>query len=210
MTKQEVKKFRPNIHIDTSIPEMEVKSSSPKNSGLSVSYEERIESEYQWCCVPTDVCGLIVGDEEDECDEDGDHGDGDESSLWSIGSSVLSSDSNLATLRKSLSREINDLNKVQRLSLSSANLALPTIMQQSNVKFSDPLVTSVKSRPRTEKTNVREFYYSDGDINRFEREKSMFDESEKAPSRTLSVSLSSVASWTDSDSTCSVRDIISK
>lgn len=65
-------------------------------------------------------------------------------------------------------------------------------------------------RPRTEKTNVREFYYSDGDINRFEREKSMFDESEKAPSRTLSVSLSPVASWTDSDSTCSVRDIISK
>lgn len=127
------------------------------------------DSQRTWCCIPA-FCGQY-GEERDigfcawELDEC--------SSTESL--STFGVD-NMAALKRTVSSDLlHDLSKVQRL----ATTMPPTKnehQETSDVKFSDPLVTSLKSRPRLEKDQVQSLFYSDVDIHRFERERSFVEE----------------------------------
>jgi hypothetical protein len=123
--------IREILFVDTSV--------SPTVAEMLLSFDEQHISQPKWWCSTT--CGPLVceqGRDDDEC-----------WSRESMSMSTFSGDDHLAALRRTVSIELRDLDNVQRLAMPRPDSISPTKRhhsESSNVKFSDPLVTSLKTR----------------------------------------------------------------
>jgi hypothetical protein len=123
--------IRAILFVDTSV--------SPTVAEMPLSFDEQHISQPKWWCTTT--CGPLVceqGRDDDEC-----------WSRESMSMSTFSGDDHLAALRRTVSIELRDLDNVQRLAMPRPDSISPTKRhhsESSNVKFSDPLVTSLKTR----------------------------------------------------------------
>ncbi len=96
------------------------------------SFEVSISPHYAWCCIPTIYNPLTQGNDDEN---------------WST--STFSGE-DLGQLKSSLSSEfLRDMNKVQNFAMSRINTSSPKkhlYSESLNVRFTDPLVTSLKTR----------------------------------------------------------------
>eukprot|EP01083_Nonionella_stella_P021468 59511_1 len=126
----------------------------------------------QWCCVAfsgssstSDTGALDFGGRSYDRICEGD----DEIVTLPSASKSFSLDSAGILWSHSLETVEYDACDVERLSRNDAHLCVERTRARL-VSFSDPLVTSVKSRPRTEGRELKNLFYDEYDIRRFQHE----------------------------------------
>lgn len=125
----------------------------------------------QWCCVAFSGSSSTSGTEASDFGRSYDRiceGD-DEIVTLPSASKSFSLDSARILWSHSLETVEYDACDVERLSQNDAHLCGKRTRARL-VNFSDPLVTSVKSRPRTEGRELKNLFYDEFDIRRFQHE----------------------------------------